>query len=513
MPQTPIVSRLLDLPPGWRNRPAFASAAGNLSFEALRDGMLGFSGWLAHTAGVRPGERIAICLPKNLEAVQIIFGILATGAIYVPLQFDGPVARLSTILRSVKPRLLVTTAEMAARIAAEMDRADMPPTQVIEASAGGRGLAPLLSSVAPAGTIPAIGADDLAAIIFTSGSTGQPKGVMLAHRSIAIRVTPPFEWDEVGQADRLIILAGLHYVASFDLFYPVASGCTAYLLSDQEAMFPDRIVEVMERDGTTIWKSTASALRLLAERGGLEGRPLPALRRVDFVGEPLSMAILHRLMAALPHAAFLHRFGATEAYCIAQYPVPRPLPEDATALPLGRPSSKYRLSLRDEDGREVVAGEHGEICVIGPSVMLGYWGDPSLTAAKRVDDRPDSFRTGDFATLGVDGLLRWAGRQDQVVKIHGHRIDLGEIESVLKSHAAARDCAAFAVCVGDARTEVRAAVLTEATEALEAELKLLCIKRLPAPARPARILRLAEFPLLTTGKIDRRALQTLVSEP
>jgi amino acid adenylation domain-containing protein len=507
MPADSIVNHLLDIPPAWRDRTAFTSLAGSLSFEDLRQSMLGFSAWLAQAAGIRPGDHIALCLPKSLEAVQAIFGILATSAAYVPLQFDGPPARLAAILDSVKPRLLLTTGDMSARLTVEMG-ARLPATQILEASGGGRGLAALSASTA--NPIAKIDPGELAVVVFTSGSTGEPKGVMIAHRAVVIRVTPPFEWDEVLQTDRLIINAGLHYVAALDIFFPAATGCTAYLLSDQEAMFPDRVVGLMEREQTTIWKSTSTALRLLTEKGHLEGRGLSALRRVEFVGEPLSMTMLRRAMAALPEAQFLHRFGATESYRIAQYPVPRPLPEDMTALPLGRPNAKYRLSLRDEDGQEVAAGEPGEICVIGAPVMLGYWNDPDLTAAKRLDGRPDSFRTGDLATLGDDGLLRWAGRCDQVVKIRGHRIDLGEIEAVLRRNDAVQDCVAFACSGSKGDMEIRVAVLTEAAEEVEAELKLLCVKRLHAPARPARLLRLPKFPLLPSGKVDRQALKIVI---
>ncbi len=511
MPADSIVNCLFNLPPAWGPRTAFASTDGRLSFDALRQGVLAVAGWLVQRAGVTPGERVAICLPKNLEAIQIIFGILTTGATYVPLQFEGPPARLAAILDSVKPRLLLTTADMAARLTAETGEERLPPIRLVESARDGCGLAPLLAGTTPASAIATIGPADLAVIVFTSGSTGEPKGAMLPHRTILIRATPPFEFDEVLPTDRLIINAGLHYVSALNLVFPATVGCMAYLLSDQEAMFADRIADLMESERTTIWKSSAIALRLLVEEGHLEGRRLQALRRIDFVGEPLSMAVLRRAMAALPDTAFLHRFGATEAYRIADYPVPRPLPADLTSLPLGKPNASYRLSLRGEDGREVMPGEPGEICVIGSPVTLGYWKDPELTAAKQVDGRPDSFRTGDLATLDKEGLLHWVGRCDQVVKVRGHRIDLGEIEAVLRTHDAVEDCAAFAFSGEDGHLEIRAALLTQAPEDIESDLRLLCLKRLPAPARPANFLSLPRFPLLHSGKIDRQALRDLIA--
>src|SRR5262245_42157498 len=116
MSDHPVVRRLLRLPAGWRERQAFRTASGSLSFEALREGMLRMAAWLGREAGVQQGDRVAVCLPKSLEAVIAIYGILASGAAFVPLQHRGPPARIHAALRSIRPRLLLTTAEMPGRL-------------------------------------------------------------------------------------------------------------------------------------------------------------------------------------------------------------------------------------------------------------------------------------------------------------------------------------------------------------------------------------------------------------
>lgn len=509
MSDHPITQRLLDLPPGWRERIVFASAAGSLSFAELGESMRLFASWLGQVAGVGPGDRVAVCLPKGLEAVQIVYGVLHAGATYAPLPFHSPAARLRAILSSLRPRLLLTTAAVARRLAGEAEATSLPPIREIEPEACGRGLAPLLQGIRPS-PVASISPDDLAAIYFTSGSTAEPKGVMLSHRNIATSIGAMQRRDRLAENDRRISHAGMHYVASFDLFLPTVSGCRVFLLTEREAMFPEHIVEVMARARPTVWTSSTTALRLLLDQGGLARHDLPELRRVAFYGEPMPPAVLRRLMDALPYTEFLNHYGATEVYNMAYYLVPRPLP-DLAALPIGRPVDHCVLTLRDQSGAEVKAGEVGEICVTGPAVTSGYWHDPELTAAKRLEGRPDSYRTGDLAVLGEDGLLRLVGRSDHVVKLRGHRFGLAEIEAALKAHDHARDAVAIAVPRSQGDAEIRAAVSSEAGAGIEPGLRRLCHERLPAFAQPARITILRRFPLLSTGKVDRQTLQRLLA--
>jgi len=226
-------------------------------------------------------------------------------------------------------------------------------------------------------------------------------------------------------------------------------------------------------------------------------------------GEPMPVDVLRRLVEMLPACEVVNHYGATEAHNMANWLVPRPLPADLAGVPLGRPNEGYGLTLRDEEGAEVAAGEVGEICVGGPAITLGYWDDPVLTAARRLDGDPTSYRSGDLARLGPDGLLYYAGRRDHLVKLRGHRFDLGEIEAVLRQHAAVRAAVAFPVDEGG-EAGIVAAVLVKAGADPAPDLAQLCHDRLPSFARPRRIVPLGDFPLTSTGKVDRMALKRLV---
>jgi amino acid adenylation domain-containing protein len=511
-PNHSILRHLLDIPAHRRDRTMFASAAGCLSFGTVREGMLRFAGWLTQAAGIEPQDRVAICLPKSLEAAQAIYGVLAAGAAYVPLQFQGPPTRLATMIASVGPRLLLTTPEMAARLAAAARRAEMelPPVQFIAPAAGGTGLEHLLAEVPPAAAIAAAAPDALAAVYFTSGSTGEPKGVMLSHRNLAADLDWVPNWYGMTESDRRINQAGLHYIASLDLFYPAACGSSCFLLDDRRAMFPEEILGILQRERTTIWSSTATELRLLLDCGAFRRYDLSALRRVSFYGENMSLPLLRRLLQALPQVDFANMYGATETSEMAYFSIPRPLPVGMRIVPLGQPTDICTLSLRDEAGAEVAAGDVGEICVAGPAVTLGYWNDAALTAGKRVGGRRDSYRTGDFGFRGADGLLYLSGRKDNVVKLRGNCFNLSEIEAALKLHPAVRDAIAFISRVGPNDGEIRAAVLADAGPELEIELRRLCLGSLPSFARPVRIATLAEFPQLSTGKVDRCAVELAI---
>ena len=517
MTQFSIVQRLMDMPAEWHHRTILSSAEGRLSFAELRQGMLKFGGWLTGPMGVQRGDRVAVCLPKSLVAAQMIYGIFASGAAYVPLQFHGPTSRLNAILASVAPRLLLTTSEMAGRLADELGTQARLPVRTVELTLAIDEIDRLSGGLPCLSTVTEVGVEDLAAIFFTSGSTGNPKGVMWSRRAMATTIERARLYHRVNENDRLISHAGLHYSPSIDMFFPLLCGCSTFLLADRETMIPEQVTKVIEREEVTMWISSATLLRLLIETGGLERRRLGALRYVEFMGEPLAIPVLRRLMAVLPGARFVNNYGATEAYDITHYQVPQPLPDNLAAVPLGRPLGNYVLSLRDEAGAEVPSGATGEICVSGPQVMMGYWSDPEQTAKKRLQGRADSYRTGDFAYLDDDGVLRLVGRKDHVVKLHGHRFDLSEIEAALRAHPAIREAVAFAIQTGDtpAEKDVRAAVQVDAssigTAGIERELRRLCRERLPNFARPTRIAILPNFPLLSTGKIDRGALQTLLS--
>jgi amino acid adenylation domain-containing protein len=508
MQTRPFREHILDLPEHWESRIAFASTARDLTFAELRQALLGCAGWLMNGAGIAVEQRVAVCVPKTLEAAILIHALFAVGAVYVPLEYQSPADRLAVMLDVARPHLLITTAAMARQLRAHCI-GEFPRVETYEAMPDGSGLEALIGATPRANDLPQAQPQALAAIIFTSGSTGEPKGVMLSQRIC----DDTWDWvmrrAAVNETDRRVSHAKLRFLPT-DLFFGILTGCRAYLLTDREALFPEFIIQTCERERITLWNSTPTSLRLLIEAIGSRQADFSSLRHASFYGEMLPVTVVRKAMALMPNTEFANSYGATEASGMTIYRVPRPIPDDLLSFPVGHPARGFTVSICNESGNALPAGEVGEIAAVGPSVMMGYWNDPELTARKRLPGNPNSYRTGDLGYLDEAGMLHLVGRRDQMVKLRGQRLDLGEVEATLKSHPAVREAVAFAVDVG-AEKEIRAAVLSDAGDKTVSELRVLCQRRLPTYGRPARIDRFEDFPLLATGKIDRKKIQAMAT--
>lgn len=497
-----IAEQLFGIPRVWYDRVLFIDHDNRLTFGQARAMMLQIAAWLIEMHGVESGDKVALCLPMSVATVQVVLGVLAAGASYLPLQYNGPPERLSETLASFKPDFLLTTEAMAQKITSHSPGDNSLKIIALDPDSS-------RFSRTFAGTVPLeepvqVDTEAMAAVFFTSGSTGEPKGIVLSYRSMAeagaiFPLDAPMDFD-----DRAIMSAPSHYAASLEFTFPLFVGCSIYIATEQEAMFSTVIADILERERITVWVGATSRLRFLLETVGLEQRDLRAIRLVAFYGERAPMQALRAGMGCFPNALFQNSYDASEAHWMMSFDIPRPLPEDMESVPIGKPRKGYTLVLCDAEGAEVPPGEVGEICVIGPVALTDYWKRPDLTAAARLNGIPNSYRTGDLARLSADGNCHFVGRRDHQVKIRGHRFELGEIEAVLKLHASVREAVAFLVA-----DKVHVCVLAANRDGLEGEIRALCVRKLPAFARPTRIAVLEQFPHLTSGKVDRMKLERL----
>ncbi|WP_032916764.1 non-ribosomal peptide synthetase [Streptomyces rimosus] len=449
---------------------------------------------------VRPGDRVALLVPRDTGLIPLVVGLWRAGAVLVPLDETMPDERMRYVLEDSGARLLVTGSGASAA-----------QGHAVPCAAAAELLAASGDETAGAG-LPA--ADALAYLMYTSGSTGRPKGVAVPHDRVANLLHSIVREPGLGQDDVLVAVTSLTFdISVLELFAPLVAGARVVIAPHATVRDPDGLGALLDRSGATVMQATPSLWRALLD-GGWPGRP--TLRALSG-GEALDPALAERLLERC--AELWNLYGPTETTIWST--AGRVLPGEPVTV--GRPVTRTYCHILDRHGRPVPVGAAGELVVGGAGVTAGYWNRPDLTAAAFVpdpvgadplgDDAP-VYRTGDLARYLPDGRIAVLGRADQQVKILGHRVELGEIEALLTRHRQVR--AAAVVADGDRRTTPRlvAFVVPENTAedtaadpaALGAELRRHLRTALPAAVVPATVVPLDGLPLNASGKVDRPAL-------
>jgi len=464
-------------------------------------------------AGVKPGERVGVLLEKSLESVVSLYGIMRTGAAYVPLDPAAPPARLAFLLRDCGIRHLVTHRPRRAKLESVLAEG-ATLDHVIGLGDGGPAPGPAWDDVIAldAGVVDrGRGSGDLAYVIYTSGSTGAPKGIMHTHASSLAFCAQSVERYGLVPQDRFSNQAPLHFDMSiFDIFAAGLAGATTVVMSEGHAKLPASQSQLLAAERISVFFSVPFALAQLATRGALETRDLSALRWVIFGGEPMPTPHLRTLMQALPRARFNNMYGPAEVNGCVCYDVSEVPHPDEPPVPIGREYGTTRGRIVDGDDAEVADGEMGELLIAGTSRMRGYWNRPDLD--ERAFCTPPGevdvfYRTGDMAVRAPDGNLLFHGRRDRQVKVRGYRVELDEVETATLAHPAIEEAGVYAARRGDL-LEIIAAVQPRDNATVDAAMLAQHLRaHLPAYARPARIDIVDGYPRTSSGKIDYLALR------
>lgn len=436
--------------------------------------------------GVRPGDRVALWLPKSTRAVVTMQAALRLGAAYVPVDPLGPVARTVQVVRDCAAQVVVTTAEWTAKLRQHGITGAVPYPEGLER--------------VPPVPDPGGDASDLAYILYTSGSTGTPKGVCLSHRNALAFV----DWAvaEIGacQADRFANHAPFHFDLSvLDLYAAFRVGASVHLIPPEMSFAPISLVDYMLQRQITVWYSVPSVLVLMARDGGMLTVPPSdfSLRVLLYAGEPFPIKHLRSLRDYLP-VRILNLYGPTETNVCTFYEVASIPADQVRSVPIGRACSGDRIWAVRDDGAPAGPGEEGELVVEGPTVMLGYWGQP------RQEGRP--YRTGDRVVLLSSGDYQYLGRRDGMIKVRGYRVEAGEIEATVQAHPDVADVAVVLAGTG-MEAKIVAYVVTAGTSPPGLlELKRHCAMTLPRHMIIDAVRHVAELPRTGTGKLDRRAV-------
>jgi amino acid adenylation domain-containing protein len=418
-------------------------------------------------AGIKPKDRIAIYAERNSSLVVAIVGILKSGAAFLILDPAYPLARTIDYLRAAQPKgwLQLSSIDDRDELANYLDALDLSCRMKIP-NAKGELLQSLACFADSAPDIP-IGADDPAYIAFTSGSTGEPKGVVCRHGPITHFL--PWQKDafRFTANDRFAMLSGLAYGNLHrDVFTCVDLGATIFIPTPSEARSPDELASWLERNAITVLHLTPALGQLLTT--GTRTR-LPAVRRVFFGGDVLTMVDLKRISELAPNAVIGSFYGTTETQrAVGYYEItPDPNMRSRRTVPLGKGIRDVQLLVLNRSGKLAGVGELGEVFVRSPHLAAGYLGDDDRTQemfmtnpfTQNPEDR--LYRSGEVGRYLPDGNVEWAGRNDRRINIRGFRIELEEIESILKQHRAVKDAAVVLYESRDTESEGSTPLLNE----------------------------------------------------
>lgn len=463
-----------------------------------------------HQMGLKAGDPVALLMHRSTETLVCLLAILKAGGAYLPLNLDDPGSRMRRLLDLAGAPLVISTLAHAAQADVpgvtwlHIDEAPDSPLPAPEALK-------LAGEEQPAALRPAY-------VLFTSGSTGEPKAVEVAHRQV-LRLVYGLPQVTLNAQEILLHAAPLAFDAStFEIWGALLHGARL-VLAPSGPMDQGRLAEVIEQEGvTTLWLTATLFDQFTQKHLGA----LAKVRQLLAGGDVLPPAAALRLLNRYPDLRLFNGYGPTETTTFATYyPVKISDVMYGAPLPIGFPLGNTRIHVLDEHLRPVPPGQIGEVCIAGDGVALGYRGQPELTAEKFIPEpgHPGGrmYRSGDLGHWREDGALMFVGRRDHQLKIRGHRVELGEVERVVQGLDGVRAAAVLVhdgqhgrqlvACIHPAREDRPPHALRLASEAAQS---------LPGYMLPSHWLVMAEWPVGTTGKLDRHALtrsaQALLAE-
>jgi amino acid adenylation domain-containing protein len=479
---------------------AVVSPSGDLTYTELfrRSNQIGHR---LRELGARPNRLVAVVMEKGWEQVAGTLGILAAGAAYLPIDPAVPEERLHYLLSQGEVEVALTQSRWAASLRWP---AAVRPLSVDGTDFDGASVTPLEKVQSPA---------DLAYVIFTSGSTGQPKGVMIDHRGAVNTILDLNERFAVGPQDRVLALSALSFDLSvYDIFGLLAAGGTVVLPESASQRDPGLWLELMQREGITLWDTVPALMEMLVEYAAGRSVDLPeSLRLVFLSGDWIPLSLPDQVRSRGRNARVIGMGGATEASIWSiLYPIGAVDPE-WKSVPYGKAMVNQSFHVLDELLQPRPLWVPGDLYIGGIGLAQGYWRDAEKTAASfilhpRTGER--LYRTGDLGRWLPDGNIEFLGREDLQVKVQGHRIELGEIEVAIAAHPAIAQAVISAVGprLGNKRLVGHFVVRPAAAAPSIDELREFLHRKLPDYMVPGAFLQLERLPLTHQGKVDRKSL-------
>ncbi len=466
-------------------------ASQTLSYAVLNDK----ANQLAHhllEMGLKPDQIVGISLPRSLDVPVAILAILKAGGAFLSIDPAYPQERIRYMMEDSGLRFLITLDSLTETL----------PIGEISTICIDRDAA-VISGQSTNDPQISVYPENLAYVIYTSGSTGKPKGTMLAHKGLVNLARTQQKAFTINEHSRILQFASLSFDASvWETVMALLNGATL-VLADQETLTSGQgLAETLEQQKITTVTLPPSVLAVMPET------ELPNLKTIVTAGEKCTTDLVQRWGIK---RQFVNAYGPTETtVCASMYETSA---EDIFEPPIGKPVDNFQLYILDANGIPAAQGVPGELCIAGMGLARGYLNRPELTAEKFVPN-PFSqtpgerlYRSGDLARWKADGNVEFLGRLDHQVKVRGFRIELGEIEATLTAMNGIRDAVVLAREDQPGDPRLVAYYISEDardidTNVFRSDLR----KQLPEYMIPLIFLRLDEFPLTNSGKVDRKAL-------
>jgi amino acid adenylation domain-containing protein len=456
--------------------------------------------WYLRGQGVTRGTRVAMLLPRSIDAIVTMLAVLKAGGAFVPLDPSYPAAQLAAMVADCEPiRVIVDEALLTGQFAGL-------PVPVLTLHGEASAISAQSSAPPPDETT----SEDPAYVMYTSGSTGRPKGVLVPHRAIA-RLVIGTDYARFGSDEVFLQLAPLAFDAStFEIWGSLLHGATLAILPNPRPTLNEIADAITRHEVTTMWL-TAGLFHLMVDH---RIDALSRLRQLLAGGDVLSPTHVRALLEAAPHCRLINGYGPTENTTFTCCHTITLADLDGGTVPIGRPIAGSTAYVLDAAMHPVPDGAEGQLCTGGSGVALGYLGQPELTAERFVTDpfseTPGArmYLTGDLVRRRPDGALLFLGRLARQAKIDGHRVEFDEIELALRRQPSIRD--AIVLLREDTPGRKRlVAYITGSSDGVMAGLR----EALPEWSVPSALVVLQELPLNANGKVDRAKLPAPASGP
>jgi len=450
-------------------------------------------------------QTVGVLLPRAALMLPSLFGILAAGAAYVPIDPEYPENRIAFMLQDAGCMAVLTVPEYMDRIPSSWQGLHLDVNELVKES----------SAVDPV----QINATDLAYIIYTSGSTGQSKGVMVEHKALANFAVGFNHVLGLDTPMQVAMVANYVFDASGRAIYPtLLRGDTVHVIDSMTRVDGQRLARYLAENKIGILDGTPTLCRLVLQ-APVEAREGVELRYLICGGEAMPPQFPKLAKdSGVGTPTIYNVYGPTETTIDSTWNRLKPedcaLLQDGQAIPIGKPLPNQKTYILDDSGKLLPVGAVGELCIAGAGLARGYCGRPELDAEKFVPDPfypgESMYRTGDRAMWNEEGCIVFCGRVDDQLKIRGYRIEPGEIEKRLSEHASVQGCAVIACNLFEEESEDSLELVgyyCAQNDPGEEALRTWLAETLPPQMVPGYFVRLDTLPLTSTGKINRRALK------